>query len=196
MNILLFSKDIFLTKTLESRFGEIDFEVKKGHREYAIVIFDDCDKNFIEEYTANLVGADLDSYLIINIGSKQVDNVTNITIPFKINSLIDKISEFTNYYKKYIVEYGGGILNLNKKTFSFKNNIIYFTNKEIELIDFLLKNDKVDKQTLLDRVWNIKIFNDKVVETAIYNIRQKFKNINFENFILCENGIYSILKIT
>lgn len=188
MNILLFSKDKFLINLLMKQFDNVD--LKENNKCYMVVVFDNYNQDFIKKYIITL---NLDNYLIINIAENQIDNISNLYMPFKAEDLISKIDKYITYYKENIIECSKGILNLNKKHFTnIKNNIIYFTDKEIELIKFLKDNNKVTKEDLLDNLWNVQIHDNKVVETVLYKIKRKFKTININDCILSSDGFYRI----
>jgi hypothetical protein len=196
VHILLLSKDKFLINVLRGRYGEIDLKQRDDIENYNVIIFDMLVQDEIQSYIGNFSNFDLNNYLIVNIGEDQQDGILNIRIPFRIRFLVEKIDNFNKNYSNFIIKYFDGTINVNSKTFSNKTNIIHFTAKEIGLINFLFKNGKSDKAALLDKVWNTKAQNDKIVETVIYNVKQKFKDIGMESPILYNNSSYSIREPT
>ncbi|MDR1499233.1 MAG: hypothetical protein LBS34_03015 [Rickettsiales bacterium] len=193
---MLLSKDKFLINVLRGRYGEIDLKQRDDIENYNVIIFDMLVQDEIQSYIGNFSNFDLNNYLIVNIGEDQQDGILNIRIPFRIRFLVEKIDNFNKNYSNFIIKYFDGTINVNSKTFSNKTNIIHFTAKEIGLINFLFKNGKSDKAALLDKVWNTKAQNDKIVETVIYNVKQKFKDIGMESPILYNNSSYSIREPT
>ncbi len=188
MEILLFSKDDFLINFFKLNYNCVDLKDNKKY--YNIVIFDNCKDLFIKKYINNI---NFDNQLFINIGNNNIDKLNNFNIPFKIIDLIKTIENFKNYYKNNIFIYSNGVLNINKKHFTNKDNkIIYFTDKEIELLKFLIFNKKATKEELLNNIWDTKIQNIKLVENIIYNLKQKFLSIEMDNFIFYDDNFYKI----
>ncbi len=185
MEILLFSNDEFLINFFKSKYEFVDLEDDKKY--YNIIIFDDCEDLLINKYIDSV---NFDNQLLINIGNNNIDKLNNFTTPFKITDLHKTIENFKNYYINNIFVYSYGILNINKKHFTNKNNeIIYFTDKEIELIRFLISNEKATKEELLNGLWDTKIQNIKLVDNIIYGLKQKFLSVNIDDFILNDNGV-------
>jgi hypothetical protein len=78
-------------------------------------------------------------------------------------------------------------LNFNSKTFSKDNLVLKLTEKEIEIILYLIKNN--NKHSVLDlqkNIWGYSVdMETHTVETHIYRLRKKLsEKFNEENFIL------------
>lgn len=188
MEILLFSNDDFLINFFKLKYDFIN--LKDNKKDYNIIIFDNYKELFINKYINNI---NFDNKLIINIGNTNIEKLNNFIVPFRILDLYKVVENFKNYCLNNIFIYSCGVLNINKKHFTNKNNkIIFFTDKEIELLKFLISNKKTTKEKLLENLWDTKVQNIRLVDNIVYNLKQKFLSIEVCDFILNINGIYYI----
>jgi len=198
--ILILTKDKFLKTAIFNSFSEekkIEF-VETVNKKTAInlVIFDNINQkdllNKLIKQSLNLV--------IVNTSNDdlEVDCIT-IQKPFKINKLLFVINENFELNKNKSVN----IITFLDCEVQTHNRVIMkdgkaldnLTEKEIEILSYLHKNKKVDKQILLDKVWNYSnLVDTKVVESNIYKLRQKFKKHNLQNPILFLDGYYELNK--
>ena len=130
----------------------------------------------------------------------EIDNITFIQKPFRINDLINRIVRLNEqkiinenkliYFDRYVYDFSNRIL------FSTQNNL-RLTEKENEIFYYLLsnKNKKIFKEDLLKNVWNYAdTIDTHTLETHIYSLRKKIlKQTSIENLLVYEerNG-YSI----
>ena len=193
MRLALISDDKLLFDVIKSEFKDIIIDdslddINKNN----IIIFDGIAKEEID----NILNKITEEYnkLIININDFLINksNIINITKPFKLVYLIDKISFFLDYFEKNIVTLPIGIINKNIKTLTIDNKIIKFTEKELEFLLEIINNSNKNKNNLLETVWGSKSIESNVLETTVYNIRKKLLQNEVKDFIVCENGIYSI----
>lgn len=198
MNILLLSKDEFLIDFLKSKYESLEVKnskflnLKDDEKDYDVVIFDNFKTSLILNYIG---GMNLDNKLVINISNEKIDGAVNISLPFKINNLTEIINNFIKYFENNIIKILCGTLNANKKHFTDKTNkSISLTDKEIEVLQFLIKNNDITKEDLFVNLWNTKVQNIKLVETIIYNIKQKFSSIGIDDFIFIKYGVCEIKK--
>lgn len=166
-----------------------------------------------EKYLSKIIEADLiigdeinfiplsnqPSIILTNQEIKAIqENLHYLTKPIKINNLFELIN---NFYKKLtklnedIIIIGGNKLNLSNKTFYQKDESkITFTQKEIDLISFLYRNQnkKFKKFEILEQVWGYSSkATSHTLETHLYRLRQKLNNI--DSLILNdEDGRYFI----
>lgn len=191
MDTLLLSKDNFLIDFLKSKINYLD--LKDNSKDYDIVIFDSCKDLLVKNYIKNI---NLDNKLVVYIGGEEIDDIVNFPLPFKLNNLIESINNFVKYFEINIVKYPQyGVLNINKKHFTnVKNQPIFLTDKEIEVLQFLIKNGGATKEELFTSLWKTKVQNIKLVETVIYNIKQKFSSVDMDNFISINDGICEVKK--
>lgn len=196
MKILIQSKDSFIINYIQNIYSEhIINNCDNNVKNYNIIIFDCINTDIIKEQVRDLY---LPNYLVVNItnNSEIVENIVNINTPFKVITLKDKIDNFISYYNKNVINIFNGVLNINKNTFmkNGSDKIIQFTTKEIELIYYLYKNDNSTREDILENVWQMKLIDNKVIETTVYNIKQKMALVDVLNFIECNNGLYKLGK--
>ena len=112
----------------------------------------------------------------------------------EINSIIENISAKNVFSKNSSIQLKNYSLNKNEKKLINSNEFIILTEKEIQLLELLLKKNKpVSKDKILSNVWNYSSSADThTVETHIYRLRKKiFDKFMDENFILNDkNGYY------
>ena len=86
------------------------------------------------------------------------------------------------------------LLNKNEKKISKNNDFIILTEKEVQLVELLLKSPKsLTKEAILSTVWNYSAEADThTVETHIYRLRKKISDkFSDENFIFnSKDGYY------
>ncbi len=112
----------------------------------------------------------------------------------EINSIVENISAKNIFSKNSSIQLKNYSLNKNEKKLIKSNEFIILTEKEIQLLELLLKKNKpVSKDKILSNVWNYSSSADThTVETHIYRLRKKiFDKFMDENFILNDkNGYY------
>lgn len=178
--------------------------------EYIKEIFDDCiidiyNKNYDKKLKYNVVIIDnlkeykkikntIISQSIINISNEKIDNddVINIKQPFYLKDLLNSIKKALSNDKI-----------LKFKDFKIIDGIIYYNdneemlgNKEFEVIKYLYNNNSSNKEDILNFIWGYcEELETKVFENTINKIRQKFKSISIEDFIIVNDKEYSINPI-
>lgn len=195
MKIFIQSNDNFIINFVKRNYvvDVIDdgLDVNIHKIDYDIVIFDNINKENIENYISNIY---IPNYCIVNLTrNNKIENIVNISFPFKISVLKEKIDYFINYFNNNITCLNFGKLNINKNTFvDLNQRIVQFTQKETEFINYLIKNKDSTKNDLLKNVWQTKILDNRIVESTTYNIKQKMEEIGINNFIEYSNGYYKI----
>mgnify|MGYP001390333862 FL=1 len=111
-----------------------------------------------------------------------------------INLAVENTSAKKKFSINSSIEVKNYLLNKNEKRLLKNNNFIILTEKEIHLIELLLKNtNPITKEVILSSVWNYSSDADThTVETHIYRLRKKIKEKFKDNkFILNnKNGYY------
>ena len=162
------------------------------------------------------LGPNLNSfYVIANIfKTKPKDKIIQI-----LEKSDDSKHSFSSYYLKKPVMFNKLLLilsktkkKLNKTSFNLKNGLIFkqsqrkisfikkkveliLTEKECEILEYLLKEKKfIKKKDLLKNIWG---FNSKVktrtLETHVYRLRKKIiKNFGIKKFINVKNNSYKL----
>tara|TARA_B100000780_G_scaffold278132_1_gene250666 strand:+ start:2778 stop:3365 length:588 start_codon:yes stop_codon:yes gene_type:complete len=132
-----------------------------------------------------------------NLVNKNVLEIQNY--PILLLKLIELINiqlikvKFNYQSKVNIKEY---VLDINSKIFSKNNLILKLTEKEIEIILYLINNN--NKHSVLDlqkNIWGYAAdMETHTVETHIYRLRKKISDkFNEDNFIISDPNGYFIL---
>ena len=150
---------------------------------------------------------DINSIIIVNkkkqkflLSKKTIDkNILIIDeLPLRIEKLIYKIN--IQLIKKHYsiqskVNVKGYMLDLNKRIIKNQSQELKLTEKEINIILFLLKSEKAQSiNNLQESVWKYsRGLETHTVETHIYRMRKKFlEKFNDNNFINSVNNAYKI----
>ena len=170
----------------------LPFDIIKYENQVSFVKDEDFDKK------NSLVITKLNNKFSVskNLDNKNILNIQDYPILFiKLIELINiqLIKVRFNYQSKVnIKDYQ---LNLNSKIFSKDNLILKLTEKEIEIILYLIKNN--DKHSVLDlqkNIWGYAAdMETHTVETHIYRLRKKISDkFNEDSFILSDPNGYFI----
>jgi DNA-binding response OmpR family regulator len=109
-----------------------------------------------------------------------------------LNILITKY----NFFKKSQIEIKGYKIDSNQRVI-MKNGIkTKLTEKELDLILTLHKNNGLNKSFLLENIWNHNSdLESHAFETHLHRLRKKINKIfNDEKFIVEKNSLYYLLK--
>ena len=113
----------------------------------------------------------------------------------EINSIIEVSAAKKIFNQNSSIEINDFLLNKNEKKLIKDNKFLILTEKEIQLLELLLKNKKpISKKKILSLVWNYSEDADThTVETHVYRLRKKIndKFLN-ENFILSDKDGYYV----
>ena len=128
-----------------------------------------------------------------------VSNSNNVTSSFfndklflptsikDLNAVVENSIAKKSFSKNSSIEIKGYILNKNEKKLIKDRDYILLTEKEIQLLELFLNNNKsIGKNKILKEVWKYAEEADThTVETHIYRLRKKIKSkFSDENFIL------------
>ena len=123
-----------------------------------------------------------------NINSNIFTNFLLLPTSIKdINQIIEKSVIKENFSINSSIKIKDYILDKNEKKLTQNNNFILLTEKEIQLLELLLNENKaINKSKILNLVWKYASEADThTVETHIYRLRKKIKaKFSDENFIL------------
>ena len=119
-------------------------------------------------------------------------------LPIKIEKILDGINtqlirQKYNFQSKFQIN--SYTLNLNSRILSNRISELRLTEKEIDIIIFLKKNDTPQSvNNLQNEVWGYSFaLETHTVETHIYRLRKKIKDqFNDDNFIISCDGGYKI----
>ena len=127
-----------------------------------------------------------------------VDNKKNLVSEFdaylelpasikEINSIVENVFAKKKFNKNSSMKIKDYFLNKNEKKLSKQDNFVILTEKEIQLLELFLVNQKpISKDIILSSVWNYSAEADThTVETHIYRLRKKIsEKFMDEEFIL------------
>jgi len=111
----------------------------------------------------------------------------------EINITIENTVAKKKFSKNSSIEIKDYLLNKNEKKLSKLEKFIILTEKEIQLLELFLNNQKsISKESILSSVWNYSTDADThTVETHIYRLRKKISDeFMDENFILTNKDGY------
>jgi len=159
---------------------------------------DDFIKVIDLEIQNSLIVSKSNQKLLLNENVKEKNFLNFNEFPLHLNKLLELINiqliklRF-NYQSKINIK--GYELNLNSKFFTKNNLNLKLTEKEIEIILYLMETKtKRDVLDLQKNIWNYSPdMETHTVETHIYRLRKKInKKFNDENFILSHKKGYFI----
>ena len=128
--------------------------------------------------------------------SNNYDAVMELPLTLReINSFVEDITVKKVFSENSSIKIKNYFLNKNEKKLLKENTEIVLTEREIQLLELLLKNNKpISKDKILSSVWNYASDADThTVETHIYRLRKKI-NDKFadDNFIVNTKDGYSL----
>ena len=115
----------------------------------------------------------------------------------EINIAVENVVAKKIFSKNSSIQIKKYLLNKNEKKLSNNNNEIILTEKEIQLLELFLYNEKpISKDEILSSVWNYSSDADThTVETHIYRLRKKINDkFSDENFIVNTKDGYSLWR--
>ncbi len=118
-----------------------------------------------------------EEYIIVSSYENELNNCNIINVPEKLKKILEQIniwflaSKFSSQSKIKIGEY---LLDLNSRQIRKDDNILNLTEKETELILFIVANKFVSLKDLQKRVWkHSSDLETHTVETHVYRLRKK-----------------------
>ena len=112
-----------------------------------------------------------------------------------INNIIENSVAKKSFNKSSSIKIKDYILDKNEKKLIKSNIYISLTEKEIQLLELFIKNNKaINKDKILNEVWKYAVDADThTVETHIYRLRKKISDLfKDEKFILSHKNGYFI----
>ena len=157
-------------------------EVKKYFIENIPTIFLIHNKDFLKINKLNLLSFHVSLFTPIEILSfKEI-----------LNILVTKY----NFFKKSKIFISHYEVDSNQRIIMRNGSKVKLTEKELELILILDKNNGLEKSFLLNNIWNRSADLDShAFETNLHRLRKKiYKVFNDKNFIIEKNSLYYISK--
>ena len=152
-----------------------------------------CHSNYLEDKN-NLNFLKKSKCIKILVGEKNDNNLnffhSVLKLPtsiIEINNVIESSVAKDKFGKNSFIKIKNYILDKNEKKLNNNGTFLILTEKEVQLLELLLKNKKpINKNEILSLVWKYASDVDThTVETHIYRLRKKIKGkFSDENFIL------------
>ena len=123
------------------------------------------------------------------------DKLTLPTSVKVINQIVENSITKKNFNNNSSIKIKNYNLDKNEKKLTKNENFVLLTEKEIQLLELLLKTDEaISRDEILSKVWKYASQADThTVETHIYRLRKKIKTkFADENFILNDKKGYSL----
>lgn len=120
-----------------------------------------------------------------------------ITKPFDVQVLISKINAlmrrtYDYYESEFLICYKDAVLDAEKCTFRYKDEVIELTKNEMKILSLLIKSKGkvVSRDKLMLSLWNDDEFvSDNTLSVNITRLRNKIKDIGLDDFIKTKKGI-------
>ena len=126
--------------------------------------------------------SELKNYLVISDKTNNIKDCKILTIPKKIDKILEQINIWflsNKFSTQSNIKIGNYFLNLNSRQITKDDNELNLTEKETELILYIMENKIVTLKDLQREVWkHASELETHTVETHIYRLRKKF----FEKF--------------
>ena len=131
------------------------------------------------------------NYIIVSSSPNEIKNCHILQIPSKIDDIIEKVNIWflaKNFLKQSNIEIGNYYLDLNSRKISKNKKSLRLTEKETQLITFIISNNVVSLKDVQKFVWNYSSdLETHTVETHIYRLRKKFLEIFDDNNFINHN---------
>ena len=197
INVLIFGPSSFLITLNELKsFLKFNYFTEKSNADYDVILFhedfltDKKAKDLIFKSESLKIYASCKNNILENFDAK-------LQLPAsikEINELVENITMKKKFNKNSSIKVKQYLLNKNEKKISKNNDFIILTEKEVQLVELLLKSPKsLTKEAILSTVWNYSAEADThTVETHIYRLRKKISDkFSDENFIFnSKDGYY------
>ena len=123
---------------------------------------------------------ELKSHLVISDKANNFENCKILSTPKKIDKILEQINIWflsNKFSSQSNIKIGNYFLNLNSRQITKDNNKLSLTEKETELILFIIDNKFVSLKDLQREVWkHTSELETHTVETHVYRLRKKFSD--------------------
>jgi len=130
-------------------------------------------------------------YIIVSSSPNKIKNCHILHAPCKINDIIEKVNVWflaKNFLKQSNIKIGKYCLDLNSRKILKNKKSLKLTEKETQLITFIISNNVVSLKDIQKLVWNYSPdLETHTVETHIYRLRKKFLEIFDDNNFINHN---------
>ena len=122
--------------------------------------------------------SELKNYLVISDKTSSIKDCKILSTPKKIDKILEQINIWflsNKFSSQSNIKIGNYLLNLNSRKISNDKNELNLTEKETELILFIIENKFVSLKDLQREVWkHTSELETHTVETHVYRLRKKF----------------------
>ena len=164
-NLIIFNSP-FLFEILKEIEENLNFKIEQ---------YDDQKSNQIDF-------SELKNYLVISDKENNIKNCKILSVPKKIDKILEQINIWflsNKFSTQSNIKIGNYFLDLNSRQITKDDNELNLTEKETELILYIMENKIVSLKDLQREVWkHASELETHTVETHIYRLRKKF----FEKF--------------
>ena len=194
---MIYGPDSFLSTLNELKpFLKFNYNTEILEANYDIILF--YDEILDDPIKKNLINKSETLKICATSKKKLANNWDGLlqlpTTIKEINAIIESIVAKKEFTKNSSIKVKNYFLNKNEKKLSLNFDAIILTEKEIQLIELLLKNTKpISKGKILSLVWNYSTDADThTVETHIYRLRKKIsEKVKDDKFIInSKDGYY------
>ena len=123
---------------------------------------------------------ELKSHLVISDKVNNLEKCKILSTPKKIDKILEQINIWflsNKFSSQSNIKIGNYFLNLNSRQITKDNNKLSLTEKETELILFIIDNKFVSLKDLQREVWkHTSELETHTVETHVYRLRKKFSD--------------------
>ena len=155
----------------------------------------------IEQYddkkTNQINFSELKNYLVISDKKNNIKDCKILLTPKKIDKILEQINIWllsNKFSSQSNIKIGNYFLNLNSRQITKDDNELNLTEKETELILFIIEKKFVSLKDLQREVWkHTSDLETHTVETHVYRLRKKFlQEFEDDGFIKHDNRGYYI----
>jgi hypothetical protein len=203
INVLAFGSKNFNT-SLEELKDHLNFKLTTINKNLETKLFENydvlfCHQDFLKESSLLEALKNSSKIKILASSSNEIkSDIFNdkVSLPVSVedlNYIIENTIVKKNFSKNSSIKIKNYILDKNEKKLIKEENYILLTEKEIQLLElFLSQNKPISKNIILDQVWKYSEDADThTVETHIYRLRKKIKSkFSDEDFILSNKSGY------
>lgn len=119
-------------------------------------------------------------FIIISDKENKIKNCNIISIPERLDKILEQINIWflsSKFLKQSKIKIGKYLLNLNSREICHKDIKVNLTEKEVELLVFIISNNFSSLKNLQKNIWKHQSeLETHTVETHIYRLRKKFSD--------------------
>ncbi|MFQ3307760.1 MAG: two-component SAPR family response regulator [Candidatus Midichloriaceae bacterium] len=173
----------------------LEYSLKTIPKYKSIDIFTSSNPSDFSEKNDLVVLDEMDEYVhkFKNYIAISKNDNSHISKPFHISKLVKLIDNALDTIKNTL-RFKNFSFSFEKRLLTNKDMIVSLTEKEADLLQYLLKNStlKLKKHSILKEIWGYENIETSTLETYISHLRKKFKLLEIQSFIIIKDEIISI----